>query len=81
MQMDLESYFEHERATADPEFWTRNNNANIKKLRLATTGTSFGSGQDYYHRARKKAAAAQAALAPANGASAVSTLERAENAP
>jgi hypothetical protein len=56
IQMDLESYFEHERATADPEFWTRHNSANVKKLRLAVAGTSFGSGGDYKRR--------QAAAAP-----------------
>ena len=50
IQMDLESYFEHERATADPEFWTRQNGANQKKLRLAVAGTSFGSGGDYKRR-------------------------------
>jgi hypothetical protein len=54
IQMDLESYFEHERATADPEFWTRQNGANVKKLRLAVAGTSFGSGGD---NNRRKAAA------------------------
>jgi hypothetical protein len=62
IQMDLESYFEHERATVDPEFWTRNNSANQKKLRLAVAGTSFGSGGDYK---RRKAAAPAAGLKPA----------------
>jgi hypothetical protein len=51
IQMDLESYFEHERETADPDFWTRANGANRKKLRLAVAGTSFGTGGDYKRRA------------------------------
>jgi hypothetical protein len=54
IQMDLESYFEHERATADPEFWTRQNAANLKKLRLAVAGTSFGTGGDYKRRAKAR---------------------------
>ena len=50
VQMDLESYFEHERATGDPEFWTRDNCANARRLRLAVAGTSLAYGADYERR-------------------------------
>jgi hypothetical protein len=63
IQMDLESYFEHERATADPDFWTRANGANQKKLRLAVAGTSFGTGGDY----KRRAAAGTAGHAASSG--------------
>ena len=50
VQMDLESYCEHERATADLEFWTRDNCANARRLRLAVAGTSLAFGADYERR-------------------------------
>ena len=50
VQMDLESYFEHERLAADPEFWTRDNCANARRLRLAVAGTQWAFGADYERR-------------------------------
>jgi hypothetical protein len=79
VQMDLASYFEHERATADPEFWTRHDSANTKRLRLAVAGTSYSNGHEC--RSGKKSVPAGTAPAAAGDGSAASTLKTAERAP